>query len=72
MTFPLFEAFQAEWRLRPPVHWLAAAFMGYKPKAGDGPKAGGGGAPEGRRRRPFARARLPRRGDPLTVSRSAP
>ena len=43
MTFPLFEAFQAEWRLRPPVHWLAASFMGYKPpKAGDGPKADGG------------------------------
>jgi hypothetical protein len=42
MTFPLFEAFQAEWRLRPPVHWLAAAFMGYKPpKAADGPKAPG-------------------------------
>ena len=40
MTFPLFEAFQAEWRLRPPVHWLAGAFMGYKPKAYDGPKAG--------------------------------
>jgi hypothetical protein len=39
MTFPLFEAFQAEWRLRPPVHWLAAAFMGYKPpKAANGPK----------------------------------
>ncbi len=51
MTFPLFEAFQAEWRLRPPVHWLAAAFMGYKPpKAGDGPneaKAGGGDRPKG-------------------------
>jgi hypothetical protein len=42
MTFPLFEAFQAEWRLRPPVHWLAAAFMGYKPpKASDRPKAPG-------------------------------
>jgi len=54
MTFPLFEAFQAEWRLRPPVHWLAAAFMGYRPpKARDGPKAGGrpkagdGGRPKG-------------------------
>ena len=40
MTFPLFEAFQAEWRLRPPVHWLAASFMGYQPpKARDRPKA---------------------------------
>ena len=46
MTFPLFEAFQAEWRLRPPVHWLAAAFMGYKaPKVGEGPA--GGGRPKG-------------------------
>ena len=51
MTFPLFEAFQAEWRLRRPVHWLAAAFMGYKPKAADGSKAadgpGDGGRPKG-------------------------
>jgi hypothetical protein len=47
MTFPLFEAFQAEWRLRPPVHWLTAAFMGYKPKAGEGPKAAVGGRPNG-------------------------
>jgi len=50
MTFPLFEAFQAEWRLRPPVHWLAAAFTGYKsPAAGrrpepvEGRPAAGGG-----------------------------
>ena len=48
MTFPLFEAFQAEWRLRPPVHWLAAAFMGYQPKAAGGPKAAAGGRPKDR------------------------
>ena len=54
MTFPLFEAFQAEWRLRPPVHWLAASFMGYQPpKARDGSKtpgeakAGSGDRPKG-------------------------
>ena len=46
MTFPLFEAFQAEWRLRPPVHWLAAAFMGYKaPPAAGGAKAADGARP---------------------------
>jgi hypothetical protein len=31
MTFPLLDAFEAEWKLRPPVHWLVAGFVGYKP-----------------------------------------
>jgi hypothetical protein len=33
MTFPLLDAFQEEWKLRPPVAWLVAGFVGYKPPA---------------------------------------
>ena len=48
MTFPLFEAFQAEWRLRPPVHWLAAAFMGYQAEGARRAEGGSGRrAPKG-------------------------
>jgi hypothetical protein len=32
MTFPLFAALQAEWKLRPPAHWLLAGFVGYRPE----------------------------------------
>jgi hypothetical protein len=31
MTWPLWEAFREEWRLRPPVHWLVAGYIGYEP-----------------------------------------
>ena len=31
MTWELWAAFKAEWRLRPPVHWLVASFVGYEP-----------------------------------------
>ena len=31
MTFELWDAFCEEWRLRPPVHWLVGAFVGFKP-----------------------------------------
>jgi hypothetical protein len=31
MTFPLLEAFHAEWKRSPPVHWLVAGYLGYKP-----------------------------------------
>lgn len=31
MDWPLWEAFREEWRLRPPVHWLVAGFIGYDP-----------------------------------------
>ena len=37
MTFELWPAFLEEWNLRPPVHWIAAAYVGHKPK---GSKAG--------------------------------
>ena len=32
MTWPMFAAFEREWELRPPVHWLVASFTGYEPK----------------------------------------
>jgi hypothetical protein len=31
MSWPLWEAFHHEWDQRPPVHWLVAWFVGYKP-----------------------------------------
>ena len=31
MTFELWSAFLEEWKLRPPAHWLAAAYLRYEP-----------------------------------------
>ena len=47
MTWDLWAAFQNEWRLRPPVHWLVAAFMDFKPSAAPLPGASPD-APSGR------------------------
>ncbi len=30
MSFDRFAALQAEWKRRPPVHWLVASYLGYK------------------------------------------
>lgn len=39
MTWPRFSALAREWRRRPPVHWLAARFLDYKPPREDAPEA---------------------------------
>lgn len=31
MTFPRLEALKAEWQVRPPAHWLIAAYLKYEP-----------------------------------------
>jgi len=31
MTMPRFRALKREWDIRPPVSWLIARFLGYKP-----------------------------------------
>ncbi len=31
MSFDRLAALEAEWKRRPPVHWLIAPFLGYKP-----------------------------------------
>jgi hypothetical protein len=33
MTFDRLAALQAEWRRRPPAHWLIASYLKYKPPA---------------------------------------
>ena len=31
MTFPRLDALKAEWKIRPPAHWLIAEYLGYRP-----------------------------------------
>ena len=33
MSFDRLEALEKQWKLRPPVHWLIAHFLGYEPPA---------------------------------------
>ena len=33
MTFDRLDALEKQWKLRPPVHWLIAHFLGYEPPA---------------------------------------
>ena len=32
LTLPRYRALVAEWRARPPAHWLLAAALGYRPR----------------------------------------
>lgn len=37
LTIPRLRALRAEWRQRPPVHWLVASYLGHEPSAPDEP-----------------------------------
>ena len=39
MTFEMWSAVNDEWRIRPPAHWLVAAYLGHKPPKPKSPSA---------------------------------
>ena len=41
LTIPRLRALRAEWRQRPPVHWLVANYLGYEPPADTEPETAG-------------------------------
>ena len=38
MSFDRLKALEAEWKRRPPAHWLIAPFLGYKPPDDEEPQ----------------------------------